>query len=80
MTCPNCGQPEPCVLPPDVGAAVHGRVSSRYYDTTMVKLPNGYVGSLMAPETMMNQLHNGDSIVVRVVSVEYGCAKFGLAK
>lgn len=72
-TCPTCGQPKPCVLPPAVGSVHNGHVTSingASYDGhfVTVRLPSGVRGSLY----LRNDVNVGDAIRVRVAKVDSG--------
>ncbi len=72
VSCPKCGQPDPCVLPPLVGTVHRGVVSAVHESSASVTLSTGFVGSLRG--AVVDTLRLGDSIHVKVASVNRGFA------
>jgi hypothetical protein len=74
-TCPNCGQPNPCVLLPSVGSVHEGRiVTAPIFDDhngiMSVAISSGIIGVLQAPYGWSKQKSIGDIIKVTVVDVD----------
>ena len=74
-TCPECGQPRPCLLPPAVGSTHDARIesyspSAQDIEYISVTIPSGYFGVLRVPFGWMRGKNVGDNVSVIVTEVD----------
>ena len=76
LSCPHCGQPNPCLLAPPVGSVHVGHVESVYRsyegrDSFGIILSSGVRGLLLQP-SLSNPIQEGEAIRVKVKDVDKG--------
>ena len=79
-TCPKCGQPNPCLLPPAVGTVHRCVVNHDGEDYAWVTLPSGFVANVPHPDphNHIGHLKVGDAVTAKVLSIDRGYARLSL--
>ena len=73
VTCPHCGQPRPCLLPPPIGSIHDGHIISTSYSDVGyyygVTLSAGIQGVLFLSDSFTT-LKVGDAVRVRISAID----------